>query len=92
MFDGKSKTSRGTIVEYVKRVAIKANRLGEALWSPLYANPERPVNSARFLFLDPGSHDLYPDWERIASETVAIMRQTAGADRNHNRNHFRHRH
>jgi hypothetical protein len=59
---------------------IAANRLGEALFSPLYASPERPVNTARYLFLDPSSHDLYPDWERIASETVAIMRQSAGTD------------
>ena len=59
---------------------IAANRLGEALWSPLYDDPTRPVNSARYLFLDPTAHDLYPDWEQIANETVAIMRQTAGAD------------
>ena len=32
---------------------IAANRLGEALLSPLYTNPERPVNTARYLFLDP---------------------------------------
>jgi MmyB-like transcription regulator ligand binding domain len=38
------------------------------------------VNSARYLFLDPSAHDLYPEWERIANETVAIMRHTAGAD------------
>jgi transcriptional regulator with XRE-family HTH domain len=59
---------------------IAANRLGEALWSPLYASPERPVNSARYLFLGSTARDLYPDWERIANETVAIMRQAAGAD------------
>ena len=59
---------------------IAANRLGEALWSPLYAMVERPVNSARYLFLDPTARELYPDWERIANETVAIMRHTAGAD------------
>ncbi len=34
----------------------------------------------RYLFLDPSAPDLYPDWERIANETVAIMRHTAGAD------------
>ena len=59
---------------------IAANRLGEALWSPLYAMIDRPVNSARYLFLDPTARELYPDWERIANETVAIMRHTAGAD------------
>lgn len=59
---------------------IAANRLGEALWSPLYAKADRPVNSARFLFLDPAAREMYPDWERIATETVAIMRHTAGVD------------
>ncbi|MGO9788767.1 MAG: transcriptional regulator, partial [Solirubrobacteraceae bacterium] len=49
---------------------IAANRLGEALWSPLYANVDRPVNSARYLFLDPTAWEMYPDWERIANETV----------------------
>jgi transcriptional regulator with XRE-family HTH domain len=59
---------------------LAANQLGEALWSPLYSGVDRPVNSARYLFLDPSARDLYPDWERIANETVAIMRHTAGAD------------
>lgn len=59
---------------------IAANALGEALWSPLFAKVERPVNSARFLFLDPLALELYPDWERIATETVAIMRHAAGVD------------
>ncbi len=59
---------------------LAANQLGEALWSPLYAMVDRPVNSARYLFLDPTAREMYPDWERIASETVAIMRHTAGAD------------
>ena len=59
---------------------LAANQLGEALWSPLYANVDRPVNSARYLFLDPTAREMYPDWERIANETVAIMRRTAGAD------------
>lgn len=59
---------------------IAANRLGEALWAPLYATVERPVNSARYLFLDPAAREMYPDWELIATETVAIMRHTAGID------------
>ena len=59
---------------------IAANQLGEALWQPLYAKPERPVNSARYLLLDPAALEMYPDWERIANETVAILRHTAGVD------------
>jgi transcriptional regulator with XRE-family HTH domain len=59
---------------------VAANPLGAALWSPLYAKVDRPVNSARYLFLDPTAQEMYPDWERIATETVAIMRHTAGVD------------
>jgi transcriptional regulator with XRE-family HTH domain len=59
---------------------VAANRLGEALWSPLYAKVDRPVNSARYLFLDPAAREMYPDWTLIAHETVAIMRHTAGTD------------
>ena len=32
---------------------LAANRLGEALYSPVFDFPSRPVNIARFLFLDP---------------------------------------
>lgn len=59
---------------------LAANALGEAVWSPLFAKLDRPVNSARYLFLDPAARDMYPDWDRIATETVAIMRHTAAVD------------
>ena len=59
---------------------LAANPLGEALWSPLFAKLDRPVNSARYLFLDAAAREMYPDWDRIATETVAIMRHTAGVD------------
>jgi MmyB-like transcription regulator ligand binding domain len=32
---------------------LASNQLGRALFSELYAAPARPVNTARFLFLDP---------------------------------------
>src|SRR5437899_3289944 len=32
---------------------LTANALGYALYSPVYADPVRPANNARFLFLDP---------------------------------------
>src|SRR5439155_18218385 len=32
---------------------LTANALGLALYSPIYANPARPPNNARFIFLDP---------------------------------------
>jgi transcriptional regulator with XRE-family HTH domain len=57
---------------------LAANRLGYALHSELFADPVRPVNSARFVFLNPRSHQFFPDWERSANDIVAILRTEAG--------------
>jgi hypothetical protein len=39
-----------------------------------------PVNTARWVFLDPRAQDFYRDWDRSASECVAAMRSAAGRD------------
>ena len=57
---------------------LAANRLGRALYSELLASPVRPVNSARFLFLDRRSREFYVDWEKGADDIVAILRAEAG--------------
>jgi transcriptional regulator with XRE-family HTH domain len=59
---------------------LAANQLGRALYSELYAAPVRPVNTARFLFLDPRAEASFPQWDRVATETVAILRSAAGRD------------
>ena len=59
---------------------LAANQLGRALFSELYAAPARPVNNARFVFLDPRAETFYTDWERVAGECVAILRWAAGRD------------
>jgi transcriptional regulator with XRE-family HTH domain len=59
---------------------LAANQLGRALYSELYDTPTRPVNTARFVFLDPRAEVSYADWDRIATETVAILRSAAGRD------------
>jgi transcriptional regulator with XRE-family HTH domain len=63
---------------------LAANQLGRALYSELYAAPERPVNTARFVFLDPRAETTFVEWDRVATETVAILRSAAGRDP-HNR-------
>ena len=40
---------------------LAANPLGRALFSELYAAPARPVNSARFVFIDPRAETFYDD-------------------------------
>ncbi len=46
----------------------------------MYVQPGRPVNHARFIFLDPHARRFYPDWDRAADDIVAILRTDAGRD------------
>jgi transcriptional regulator with XRE-family HTH domain len=59
---------------------LAANPLAQALYAPLFADPAVPANHARFAFLNPRAHDFWIDWERIADDTVAILRTEAGRD------------
>lgn len=63
---------------------VAINSLGRALYSPMYDDLRRPVNIARFHFLDLRAHEFYPSWEQAADTTVAVMRTEAGRDP-HNR-------
>lgn len=57
---------------------LDANRLGCALYSAMYVDPRRPVNSARFTFLDPRATTFFVDWEHAADDSVAVLRGEAG--------------
>lgn len=57
---------------------LSANHLGYALYSPAFLNPSRPVNLARFVFLDRRSTEFYRDWDRIAHDSVGSLRAEAG--------------
>jgi transcriptional regulator with XRE-family HTH domain len=57
---------------------LAANPLGRALFAPLFADPARPVNHARFCFLDSRARGFWLDWERAADDSVAALRLEAG--------------
>ena len=57
---------------------LATNTLGWALHSPMFADPRRPVNFARFQFLDPAADDYYLDRGAAADVTVALLRAEAG--------------
>jgi hypothetical protein len=59
---------------------LAINPLGEALYGPAFAHSARPVNLARFRFLDAAAHELYPDFDESAHTTVALLRTEAGRD------------
>jgi MmyB-like transcription regulator ligand binding domain len=57
---------------------LAANQLGSALYAPAFGDPIRPVNLARFIFLDPKSTEFYRDWGGIAHAAVGSLRAEAG--------------
>jgi hypothetical protein len=57
---------------------LGGNRTGLALMAAVMDSPYEPGNTARFMFLDPGSVDYYVDWEKTADDSVAILRGAAG--------------
>jgi transcriptional regulator with XRE-family HTH domain len=59
---------------------LAANKLGEALYAPIFADPVRPPNQARFLFLDLQAGDFWRDWATNADDAVALLRASAGRD------------
>lgn len=60
------------------------NDLARALYHANGDEPEQPQNFARFVFLDPASPGQVADWESMAQDVVAILRQEAARDP-HNR-------
>jgi len=59
---------------------LAANGLGRAFYSEIYADPIQPPNTGRFVFLSPRAREFFLDWDRIAADTVGILRQSAGRD------------
>jgi transcriptional regulator with XRE-family HTH domain len=56
---------------------LAANDLGRAL----FAGHTHSDDLVRLVFLDPDARDFYPDWERVAVNTVGGLRAAAGIDR-----------
>jgi transcriptional regulator with XRE-family HTH domain len=57
---------------------LAANQLARALYAPVLADPRRPANNARFVYLDPASKDFFVDWARAADDIAAMLRSEAG--------------
>ena len=57
---------------------LASNRLARAVLTDFDALPATRRNLARYYLLDPQARERVGDWERIAAETVAILRLEAG--------------
>ena len=57
---------------------LAANHLARAMYAPMLADPRRPANTARFIYLDPASRTFFQDWNRAADDIAAMLRSEAG--------------
>jgi MmyB-like transcription regulator ligand binding domain/Helix-turn-helix domain len=75
-------TGAAAFVHNARLDNLAANQLGYALYSDMFSRAAGPgpVNSARYVFLHPSARDFYADWERAASDVVAVLRSAAGRD------------
>lgn len=73
-----SMTGIAAFVRNARLDILSANQLGYALYAPAFLDPVRPVNLARFVFLDRRSTEFYRDWDRIAYDGVGSLRAEAG--------------
>jgi transcriptional regulator with XRE-family HTH domain len=75
-----SMTTTPAFVRNGRLDVLAINALGQALYAPVFDDRARPANLARFCFLDPRAHDLYPNWDDAADTSVALLRTEAGRD------------
>src|SRR3954453_9750280 len=56
---------------------LAVNPLGRALYSPVFSGATESVNTMRFVFLEPHAQAFYPQWQKVARESVGALRIAA---------------
>ncbi|WP_406140979.1 helix-turn-helix transcriptional regulator [Streptomyces sp. NBC_01089] len=60
---------------------LAMNRLGRALYAPVLADPRRPANTARFVYLNPGAAKaFFVDYDQVTRNVAATLRMEVGRD------------
>jgi transcriptional regulator with XRE-family HTH domain len=57
---------------------LAANRMARALYSPVFDDPRRPVNTTRFAYLNPAAREFWRDYDTITHDSAAMLRMEAG--------------
>ncbi|OZF25715.1 transcriptional regulator [Rhodococcus sp. 14-2496-1d] len=58
---------------------LAMNPLARALYSPVLAEPRRPANTTRFVYLEPeAAQEFFVDYEQITRDAAAMLRLEAG--------------
>lgn len=58
---------------------LAMNELARALYAPVLADPRRPANTTRFVYLHPDeARELFVDYDQVARDAAAMLRLEAG--------------
>jgi hypothetical protein len=58
---------------------LAMNQLARALYAPVLADPRRPANTARFVYLSPeAAEKFFVNYDKIARDSAAMLRLEAG--------------
>lgn len=57
---------------------LAMNQLARALYSPVLADPRRPANTTRFVYLDPAAEEFFVDYQHVVNDAAAMLRLEAG--------------
>jgi transcriptional regulator with XRE-family HTH domain len=58
---------------------LAMNQLARALYAPVLADPRRPANTTRFVYLNPAAAEqFFVDYDQIARDAAAMLRLEAG--------------
>lgn len=71
-------TDMPAIIQNERTDILAMNALGKAMYAGLIAGSAGQWNHARYLHLDPGSQQFYPEWDQIADYSVAMLHVAAG--------------
>ena len=77
-----SMTASSAFVRDGRTDIVAANALARALFAPMFdsitGDEHGRPNLARYIFLDPGAHDFFVDWDAAAIATAALLRAEVG--------------
>jgi transcriptional regulator with XRE-family HTH domain len=72
-------TGAPALIRNARHDVLALNHLGRALYSPVLADPRRPANTARFVYLHPREAEMFfVDYDRAARNAAAMLRMEAG--------------
>jgi len=72
-------TGAPALIRNGRQDVLAMNQLGRALYSPILADPRRPANTARFVYLHPAEAErFFVDYDQATRNAAAMLRMEAG--------------